>query len=169
MDRLRPSDYLRSIAEETAVGVFHCRKWGMSLSVEVLEALTLEARASQLKRARLCMHPTTQAAEQQMLIVMADDAEDAPHMHPQKREALLPIAGSAQYEIFDDSGNLIGSKLLGPGGLMYVSSPIGVYHRIVLLEPVFAFWEFTQGPFNSQSTVRAEWPRDSITGAVSER
>lgn len=162
------SHYLLSIAQESSAGVFHCREWGTSLSSQALDSLIAVARASREKRARLCMHPTTADVEQQMLIVMVDNAEDAPHMHPQKREALLPITGSARYEIFDVSGKLSESKLLGPGGLMYVSSPVGVYHRLVLLEPIFAFWEFTQGPFDERSTVRAEWPRDFSIGARSE-
>ena len=159
------SDHLRSIANESSSGVFHCYEWGMSLSSDALDSLIAVARASRDKRARLCMHPSIQDVEQQMLIVMVDDAEDSPHMHPQKREAMLPVAGAARYEIFDDSGTLVDSRLLGPGGLMYVSSPVGVYHRLVLLGPVFAFWEFAQGPFDSQSTVRANWPRNSGSGA----
>ena len=154
---------LDEIAIETGPGVFHCRSWGLTLSHEVVNLLIDEARANVRRRARLCLHPSQDDVEQQMLIVLVDGATDPAHKHPDKREALLPILGQASYQTFDDVGHLSSETRLSAGESIYVSSPVGVFHRLVLRGPIFAFWEFASGPFHPSSTVRASWI-DSITG-----
>lgn len=148
---------IRTFATETSLGVFHCQSWGMTLDYSVIEALTAEARANSSNRARICMHPTVDDLEQQMLIVMVDNAYDAPHKHPHKREALIPVVGAAEYQTFDNEGIFMDQLLMGEGGVRYVSSPLGVHHRVVLRTPVFAFWEFALGPFTGESTIIAPW------------
>jgi cupin fold WbuC family metalloprotein len=132
----------------------------MTLGPDIVEALTVEAKANQNNRARICMHPAIDDLEQQMLIVMVDDAVDVPHMHLHKKEALIPIVGAAEYQTFDYEGVLLDQLLLGEDGVQYVSSPLGVHHRVVLKTPVFAFWEFALGPFTSESTIPAPWANE---------
>jgi cupin fold WbuC family metalloprotein len=151
---------IRSFTTETSPGVFHCHSWGLTVDPSIVEALTAEAKANQNNRARICMHPTVEDIEQQMLIVMVDNAVDVPHMHLHKREALIPIVGAAEYQTFDHRGVLLGRQVMGKDAAQYVSSPLGVYHRVVLKEPVFAFWEFALGPFTSGSTIPAPWAQD---------
>jgi len=151
---------IHSFATETSSGVFHCKSWGLTLDFSVIDALTSAAKANPNNRARICMHPAVEDLEQQMLIVMVNNAEDVPHMHLHKREALIPIVGSAEYQTFDDRGNSLERLLMGTDAAQYVSSPLGVYHRVVLKTPVFAFWEFALGPFTSESTIPAPWAND---------
>jgi cupin fold WbuC family metalloprotein len=106
------------------------------------------------------MHPTVEDLEQQMLIVMVNNAVDVPHLHLHKREALMPIVGTAEYQTFDHRGVPLERLLMGTDAAQYVSSSIGVYHRVVLKTPVFAFWEFALGPFTSGSTIPAPWAND---------
>jgi len=148
---------IHSFTTETSPGVFHCNSWGLTLDSSIIEALIAEAKGNQSNRARICMHPAVDDLEQQMLIVMVDNAEDVPHMHLQKREALIPIMGAAEYQTFDDRGDSLERILMGTDAAQYVSSPLGVYHRVVLKTPVFAFWEFALGPFTSESTIPAPW------------
>jgi len=103
------------------------------------------------------MHPEIHDIEQHMLLVMVEGSRDRTHMHPSKREALIPVVGSARYEIFNHAGTKVDSHVLGEQGLRYVSSPVGVYHRLVLTDEVFAFWEVALGPFTEDSTVPAPW------------
>jgi cupin fold WbuC family metalloprotein len=152
-----------AIASETSPGVFHCREWGVTLDSQILAELIDAARTNARARARLCLHPEPEDIEQQMLIVMVEGAVDAAHKHPAKREALLPILGTAEYQLFGDSGILERRIAVGGTDSMYVSSPLNTFHRLVLKEPIFAFWEVAQGPFASGSTVPALWrePLDS--------
>jgi len=106
------------------------------------------------------MHPAVEDLEQQMLIVMVKNAVDVPHVHMHKREALIPILGAAEYQTFDHRGVPLERLLIGTNATQYVSSPLGVYHRVVLKTPVFAFWEFARGPFTSDSTIAAPWALD---------
>ncbi len=151
---------IRSFTTETNPGVFHCHSWGLTLDSSIIEALTAEAKSNQNKRARICMHPDVEDIEQQMLIVMVDSAVDVPHMHLHKKEALIPIVGAAEYQTFDHEGVLLDRLLLSADGARYVSSPLGVHHRVVLKTPIFAFWEFALGPFTSESTIPAPWAHD---------
>jgi cupin fold WbuC family metalloprotein len=148
---------IRSFTKETSPGVFHCHSWGLALDSDIIGALTIEAKANNNNRARICMHPTVDDFEQQMLIVMVDNAFDTPHKHLHKKEALIPIVGAAEYQTFDHEGALVDRLLLGEDGARYVSSPLGVHHRVVLKTSVFAFWEFALGPFTSESTIPAPW------------
>ena len=145
-------------SREVSPGVFHCNEWGVTFSTEVVTDLIDAARRNSRYRARLCLHPRPEDVEQQMLIVMVEGAIDAPHMHPKKREALLPLLGTAEYQVFSEEGIVRNRIPVGGSDVMYVSSPLNVFHRLVLKEPVFAFWEFAQGPFTSTSTMPAPWP-----------
>ena len=149
---------LRDFAHEFPHGIFHCMEWGVTLDSESVTELIEAARINPRYRARLCLHPEPEEVEQQMLIVMVEGAIDAPHMHPTKRETLLPFLGTAEYQMFSQDGIVQKRIPLGGQDVMYVSSPLNVFHRIVLKDPVFAFWEFAQGPFTSTSTMPAPWP-----------
>ena len=152
---------------EVSQGVFQCDKWGATLDERVVTELVYAARINPRHRARLCLHPGPEEIEQQMLIVMVEGAIDAPHMHPAKREALLPFVGTAEYQIFSQDGIVQKRIPLGGQDVMYVSSPLNVFHRLVLKGPVFAFWEFAQGPFTGTSTVPAPWP-DPMVSALNK-
>ncbi|MCG3773040.1 MAG: hypothetical protein JW384_04267 [Nitrosomonadaceae bacterium] len=143
---------------EVSPGVFQCHEWGVALSTDIVKSLVDAARINPRYRARLCLHPGPEDIEQQMLIVMVEGAIDAPHMHSNKREAILPYLGTAEYQMFSQDGAVQKRIPLGAQDVIYVSSPLNVFHRIVLKDPVFAFWEFAQGPFTSDSTVHAPWP-----------
>ena len=148
---------LFSMARETSPGIFHCTDWGVELEASVIDSLVEVARVQPSRKARLCMHPNIRETEQQMLLVMVKGAEDDIHMHPHKREALIPVAGSARYETFDEFGGLLSSRDFGGGGLQYISSPVGVYHRVVLHQELLVFWEMALGPFSQDSTRKAPW------------
>lgn len=148
---------LDEIATKTSAEVFHCTTWGVALPATVVDELIAVASENPRQRARLCMHPSADDVEQQMLIVMGEAAHDAAHRHETKRETMVPIRGLARYQTFDATGNVTGSVLLGDDHLMYLSSPLNTFHALQILTPWFAFWEFAKGPFTPTSTIPAPW------------
>jgi len=95
-----------------------------------------------------------------MRIVMVGNALDVPHMDTHKNEALTPSVDASEYRAFDRKGVLLDRLLLRADGARYVSSPLGVHHRVILKTPAFAFWEFSLGPFTSESTIPAPRAHD---------
>lgn len=139
---------------EVSPGVYHAKSWGITLTSKDVEALIDKAKANPLGRARLCLHPSPDDVEQQMLIALTDQVPDPIHKHPSKREAILPVYGVAHHICYDDSGNTISRTRLESSAAIYCSSPLNTYHHLELETGVFVFWEFALGPFDTNATTR---------------
>lgn len=144
---------LLEIADETADGVFHCRSWGQALDSRAIDALEVIAAHEQSEKARLCMHPSTDEREQQMLVALSGACEDAIHHHPTKSETAIWVRGTATHLTYDEAGEILRETQLGPEDASYVHTEPGVLHNVVVRSDVFVFWEFALGPFVPGSTV----------------
>ncbi len=144
---------LSSVADCHLPGVYHSRSWGIRLNESFLDALAIIAKESDNGKARLCMHPSPDDREQQMLVALTRDCVDQIHLHPDKGETVLWVRGSAEHRTFDKSGAIVQRTALGPLGFQYVHTPAGVPHHVVILSEVFIFWEFAKGPFGKNSTI----------------
>lgn len=143
---------LSEFADETGTGVFHCRNWGQSISDQHVDAL--EALAAHLGKARLCLHPSADDVEQQMLVAINRSFGDAIHYHPWKRETVILVRGSADHRTYDNQRKILRTVSLARGGSTYVNTEPGVSHHVVVSSRVLVFWELAQGPFSPGSTVR---------------
>lgn len=144
---------LSGVADSHLPGVYHSRSWGIRLDESHLDALEVIAKESQNGKARLCMHPSPEDHEQQMLVTLSKDCVDQIHLHPEKGETVLWVRGSAEHRTFDKSGAIAQRTPLGPTGFQYLHTPAGVPHHVIVLSEVFIFWEFAKGPFHQDSTV----------------
>ena len=144
---------LSSIAEETTEGVFHCRSWGQNISKPILDSIEVLATGLEGGKSRLCLHPDTDDAEQQMLVAIQHGRVDPVHFHPDKNETLLWVKGTGEHRQYDSERSITQILPLGRRGYSYVNTPAGVYHHVVVLSEVLLFWEFSKGPFTSTSTV----------------
>lgn len=143
---------LSEFADETVPGVFHCRTWGQNIGDQHVDAI--EVLAAHLGKARLCMHPSADDVEQQMLVAISRSFDDAIHYHPWKQETVILVRGSADHCTYDDRGNILRTVSLARGGLTYVNTEPGVSHHVVVSSRVLVFWELAKGPFSPGSTVR---------------
>ena len=148
---------IREVATETSPGVFHAREWGLSVDACIIDLLTAEARATEARRARLCMHPEDDSLEQQMLIVMGNEKPYPPHCHPAKQETLLAVRGSAVHETYSPDGLIIERTIVSPTTALYLNTPAGRWHSLSVTTEWFVFWEIARGPFTPESTVHADW------------
>lgn len=137
---------------ETSPGVFHAKAWGLSITRAHVEAL-LE-RCSSLGRSRICMHPSPDEEEQQMLVAISPLSPDVPHMHPEKYETLIPLRGNALYVTYNSSGSVAETLELSPESPVSVCTPPRTIHSIQVLSDFFLFWELARGPFTRNSTQR---------------
>lgn len=148
---------LDEIAIRTHSEVFHCRQWGIALPSGAVDELIQVAGENDRLRARLCMHPTTDDRNHQMLIAMSKLADDIPHSHPEKRECLVAVRGSADHVTYNALGDVVGTIRLAPDETAYLGVNAGVIHSLRAVTDWFVFWEFVPGPFSETSSIPAPW------------
>jgi len=70
------------------------------------------------------------------------------HLDPNKAETAIAVAGQIGVLLFDDSGNVLESRVLAPGGAdLGVQMPAGAWHTFVALAPGSVFFETKAGPW----------------------
>ena len=109
---------------------------------------------------RVCLHPDTDAALHQMVIVHRPGGVFDAHKHLATDEAYHMIEGRLRITMFDDEGGETQSHLLGaPGcGLPYLLRVrAGTWHRTVPESDHAVFHEARPGPFRRDDSVVAPW------------
>jgi cupin fold WbuC family metalloprotein len=144
---------LETVADTVAEGVYHCRSWGNALDTGAVSALGTVALFSRSGKARLCMHPSTTDAEQQMLVAISSNCADRIHLHPNKAETLLLVEGRGVHVTYDLNGTELSRTTLGQDDFTYVNTQPGIPHHVLVKSKILIFWEFSRGPFGPDSTV----------------
>ncbi len=150
---------LSSFAEMTSEGVYHCRSYGAQVGDATLEALRTIAEQSARGKARLCMHPSPEENEQQMLVAISRSCWDAVHFHPEKAETLIWVEGTGRHCSHSENGGNPKKTQLGPSSFGYVHTRAGVPHHVIVESDILIFWEFALGPFGPDSTIFTDAPR----------
>src|SRR4051794_12533999 len=99
---------------EVAPGIFYLRGALITADQSMIDFLKAAALRTPSRRARLCAHPSPDAAQHDMLIVSLRSTYVAPHRHFTKSESLLVIEGLADAIIFDDFGDVTHVVPMGP-------------------------------------------------------
>jgi cupin fold WbuC family metalloprotein len=123
-------------------------------------ALRAIAEAAPRRRARLCAHESAQAAQHEMLIVMAGDGYVRPHRHTAKSETFTVLEGEVDALIFDEDGAPTRKIPMGPFGTdrtFFYRMPSGLFHSLSFRTPWLVFLETTIGPFDPGSSEGAPW------------
>ncbi len=121
--------------------------------------LKQRALASPRRRARVCLHRTTDHPTQEMLIVFHRESFMPPHRHPQgKSESYHLVEGSMRVFLFDDDGRMLRSLALEAGKdfLYRLSAPL--WHMPVPTSEWLVYHEVYSGPFIKTEDVEfAPW------------
>lgn len=131
------------------------------ITQELLDLVTAEAGSSPRLRKNFNFHMDEGAACNRLLNAMEPDSYIRPHRHlaPDKDETLVVIRGRLGVVIFDDSGAILETAVLSPGGAaMGVDVPHGVLHTFVSLESGTVFFEAKAGPYRPMTEEeKAPW------------
>jgi len=126
---------------------------------DAIDLLKRAADASPMKRARICLHKSSEETVHEMLIVLSQGGYIRPHRHLNKAESFHLIEGEASILIFDDDGNVTHqtalSKKLGAPFLYRIDQP--VYHTQIVHSAYLVFYEVTRGPWLPHETEYAPW------------
>jgi len=127
----------------------------------LLDAVTLEARASARKRMNRNFHAAGSDRCNRLLNAVEPESYIAPHRHldSAKDEVFVVLRGRFGVAIFDDAGGLVRTHVLAAGAdCMGVDIPHGTWHTLVSLEPGSVFLEAKAGPYAPLSPAeRAPW------------
>jgi cupin fold WbuC family metalloprotein len=158
---------------------FQQQQSGVYLATEAVPRITREhlrglvkiAAALPRKRARICLHHTSDTPIHEMVIALGRETYVQPHRHRNKSESFHVIEGRCDVVLFDDAGEIAEVISLGEPGsrlpfLYRIATPI--YHTLVIRTPFFVIHETTNGPFIPEETEYAAWaPSERDAAAAS--
>jgi cupin fold WbuC family metalloprotein len=140
--------------------VFHNSDDFVMVGPEWIGRLKAAALQSPLRRARLCLHRSSDDKLHEMIIALARDCLFQPHRHPGKTESFHMIDGRLAVVIFEEDGRPLRSLLLTPprqGGVICYRLCVPAFHTVLPLDDVVVFHETTNGPFEKGDALLAEW------------
>lgn len=138
---------------ETSPNVFHAHEWGQQLEKDLLDLLIKEAKTSDARKARFCVHPDPNETLQITYLAFVNPYLDRIHRHPSREEIVIPLQGMAIHTTFDLDQNQLGSQLLDGSNPIALTSKIDAWHSLEVLSDFFVMLEIGVGPFTSNSTV----------------
>jgi cupin fold WbuC family metalloprotein len=141
------------IENETLPGVFHAKTWGQPLEEDLLDQLIEKATLNSNRKARLCLHPTSDEILQVTYLAFSKPYADRIHNHPHRPEVVLPILGEARHTSYDFEGAILESRTLSGTNPVAVSTQIGTWHALEVISEFFVMVEIGTGPFLPTSTV----------------
>ncbi len=126
---------------------------------EMVADLKRRALESPRRRARVCLHQSSDHLTQEMLIVFHRESFMPPHRHPpSKSESYHVVEGSLLVFLFDDEGQMLRSLALeaGKSFLYRLSAPF--WHMPVATSEWVVYHEVYTGPFLKNDDVEfAPW------------
>ena len=137
-----------------------------------INELKEKSRLNHRKRVRLCAHKTIDEKIHEMLIIHEKSCYVRPHKHIDKVESFHIIEGKVDILLFDENGrinNLIPMGDYESGRNFFYRLPPSHFHTLIIRSEVLVFHEITNGPFNPDHTVWANWaPEETVKDKVSE-
>ena len=135
-----------------------CYTRGMNSRIQrldsaLLDEVTERALTSARRRTNHNFHASAADNPHRFLNALAKGTYCPPHRHssPPKSEAFLVLRGKVALFVFDDTGKVIETHVLGEGGLLGVDVPAGVWHCIAVLSDTAVCYEVKPGPWDPAS------------------
>lgn len=118
----------------------------MKFSSTLLDSLSAQARENTRLRQNFDLRNSPEDKSQRMLNAMESGTILPVHRHRGSSETVVVIRGAIRNNIYDDSGTLLESYEVRPGGdVVGFSVPAGTWHRAEALEPGTVILECKDG------------------------
>lgn len=142
----------------------------MVIDEALLDAVTAAARASPRKRRNHNFHGSEADLCHRLINAIEPGSYIPPHRHADaaKSESLIVLRGRLGCVFFDESGKVLRTVVLIPGGAeVGVDVPFGSFHTCLSLQPGTVFFESKAGPYLPLTAEeRAPWaPQESDAAA----
>ena len=120
----------------------------MVLTTEILDALSVKAKACERLRMNYDLRTSVNDHSQRMLNAMEPGTLLPIHRHPTTCETIVMLRGSIREIFYDDNGNVTESVVLKAGTEpSAMNIPAGVWHTLECLEPGTILFEAKDGAF----------------------
>ena len=119
----------------------------MVISKEILDVLTTKAKASERLRANLDLRNSAEDLSQRMLNALEPGTVMQIHRHKGSSETCVCIRGHFEEYFYDESGNLIDTIDMIPGGVV-LNIEKGQWHSLKCLESGTVLFEAKDGPYH---------------------
>ena len=116
----------------------------MVIDKELLDSLTAQAKASPRLRMNYDLRNSAEDQSQRMLNAIEPGSIMPIHRHMKSSETVVCIRGHYEEYLYDDSGNLIETVDMVPGGVM-LNVPAGQWHSLKSLESGTVLFECKDG------------------------
>ena len=118
----------------------------MIIDNKILDELTAQAKASPRLRMNYDLRNSTEDQSQRMLNAIEPGTIMPIHRHMKSSETVVCIRGHYEEYLYDDSGNLIETVDMVPGGVM-LNVPAGQWHSLKSLESGTVLFECKDGVY----------------------
>ena len=139
------------------------------IDTDLFRELVERARNSPRRRTNHNVHGSMEENPHRFLNVMLRGTYITPHRHldPPKPEGFLILSGKVVLFLFDDSGKVSGTYILG-GDRPGIDIPAGVWHTMAVLSPEAVCYEVKPGPYSAANDKDfAPWaPREGDPAAA---
>jgi cupin fold WbuC family metalloprotein len=118
----------------------------MLIDSNILDSLTAQAKASPRLRMNLDLRNSLEDQSQRMLNAIEPGTVKPIHRHRGSSETVVCLRGHFEEYFYDDSGNLVETIDMRPGGNM-LNVPIGQWHSLKSLESGTVLFECQDGKY----------------------
>lgn len=118
----------------------------MLIDSHILDSLTAQAKASPRLRMNLDLRNSPEDQSQRMLNAIEPGTVMPIHRHRGSSETVLCVRGHFEEYFYDDSGNLVETIDMRPGGII-LNVPIGQWHSLRSLESGSVLFECKDGKY----------------------
>ena len=118
----------------------------MLIDSHILDSLTAQAKASPRLRMNLDLRNSPEDQSQRMLNAIEPGTVMPIHRHRGSSETVLCVRGHFEEYFYDDSGNLVETIDMRPGGII-LNVPIGQWHSLRSLESGTVLFECKDGKY----------------------
>ena len=130
----------------------------MIIDNKLFDVLSEEARKLSRLRMNYDMRNSSEDKSQRMLNAIEPGTELPIHRHRNSSETCIVLRGVAEELFYDDNGNITERTIMEPTtACCGVNIPIGLWHKIVSLEPGTVIFEAKDGSYEPLS------PEDILT------
>ena len=125
------------------------------LDNNAFEFLKGKAEIHESKKARICLHQNDSDKVNEMIICTYKGAYVRPHMHMEKSESYHVIEGTFSLILFDNSGKI--TKVIDAIKNNIIKVPCALWHTMIVTSKYCIMHEVTNGPFDADNTIFADW------------
>ena len=118
----------------------------MLIDSHILDSLTAQAKASPRLRMNFDLRNSPEDKSQRMLNAIEPGTVMPIHRHRWSSETVLCVRGHFEEYFYDDSGNLVETIDMRPGGII-LNVPIGQWHSLKSLESGTVLFECKDGKY----------------------